>query len=67
MCRADVRAVSSIWQRGLEPGIRCAPPQRLLTVKTNNGPFGQLRRLTQNESFWSDKVAGKTFSVLESF
>ena len=50
---------------GLEPGIRYAPPQRLLAVKTNNGPFGQLRHLTPNESFWSNKAAGKTFSVLE--
>jgi hypothetical protein len=52
---------------GLEPGIRYAPPQRLLAVKTNNGPFGQLRCLRQNVSFWSDKAAGKTFSVLEGF
>jgi hypothetical protein len=54
-----------IGRIGLEPGIRCAPPQLLLAVKTNNGPFGQLRHLTPNESFWSNKAAGKTFSVLE--
>jgi hypothetical protein len=52
---------------GLEPGIRCASPQRLLAVKTNSGPFGQLRCLRQNVSFWSDTAAGKTFSVLEGF
>lgn len=48
-----------------EPGIRSAPHQRLLALKTNDGPFGQLRCLTPNESFWSDKAAGKTFSILE--
>jgi hypothetical protein len=62
-----ILAERGIGQNRLEPGICCAPPQRLLAVKTNDGPFGQLRCLTQNVSFWSNKAAGKTFSVLEGF
>jgi hypothetical protein len=35
--------------------------------KNQYEPFGQLRCLTPNESFWCDTAAGKTFSVLEGF